>query len=115
MLVFNNFVSDQKYLKFKILPIPCCRLIYKWRDQTARSEDESTAFVLPNHMMLKIAELLPGDQEGSSVKHSLFCRVSFSVSIFSPLSDPDFWRLTLPAMICNISCVVFGGIFDYLN
>ena len=40
------------------------RLIFKWRDQTARSEDESTAFVLPNHMMFKIAELLPGDQEG---------------------------------------------------
>ncbi|KAL5264843.1 hypothetical protein ACHWQZ_G005798 [Mnemiopsis leidyi] len=64
--------TDDSYMDvYKKIRIPlkpqqkeCLKLIYKWRDQTARSEDESTAFVLPNHMMLKIAELLPGDQEG---------------------------------------------------
>lgn len=38
--------------------------IYSWRDHLARSEDESTNYILPNHMMLKIAEVLPKEQQG---------------------------------------------------
>ncbi|GLV41632.1 Rrp6 [Carabus blaptoides fortunei] len=38
--------------------------VYKWRDELARAEDESTGFVLPNHMMLQIAELLPREMQG---------------------------------------------------
>ncbi|KAI1296934.1 Exosome component 10 [Halotydeus destructor] len=35
-----------------------------WRDKIARQEDESTGYVLPNHMLLQIAEVLPREQQG---------------------------------------------------
>ena len=38
--------------------------IYLWRDNLARTEDECTHYVMPNHMMLKIAEVLPQEQQG---------------------------------------------------
>ena len=38
--------------------------IYSWRDHLARAEDECTNYILPNHMMLKIAEVLPQEQQG---------------------------------------------------
>ncbi|XP_055326131.1 exosome component 10-like, partial [Sitodiplosis mosellana] len=38
--------------------------VYKWRDSIARMEDESYAYVLPNHMMLQIAENLPREMQG---------------------------------------------------
>ncbi|XP_040843836.1 exosome component 10 isoform X1 [Ochotona curzoniae] len=40
------------------------RLLFAWRDKTARREDESYGYVLPNHMMLKIAEELPKEPQG---------------------------------------------------
>ncbi|KAF5295448.1 hypothetical protein FQA39_LY13109 [Lamprigera yunnana] len=38
--------------------------LYMWRDNFARSEDESTGYILPNHMLLQIAELLPREIQG---------------------------------------------------
>lgn len=38
--------------------------LFKWRDTVARTEDESYAYVLPNHMMLQIAENLPREMQG---------------------------------------------------
>ncbi|XP_034115293.2 exosome component 10 [Drosophila albomicans] len=38
--------------------------IFSWRDATARQEDESYGYVLPNHMMLQIAESLPREMQG---------------------------------------------------
>lgn len=38
--------------------------IYMWRDKIARQEDESNGYVLPNHMMLQIAEILPREMQG---------------------------------------------------
>ncbi|XP_076472354.1 exosome complex component 10-like [Babylonia areolata] len=38
--------------------------IYAWRDRTAREEDESTQYVLPNHMLLQMAEILPRERQG---------------------------------------------------
>ncbi|KAK9890903.1 hypothetical protein WA026_012245 [Henosepilachna vigintioctopunctata] len=38
--------------------------IYRWRDELAREEDESTSYVLPNHMLLQIAETLPREMQG---------------------------------------------------
>ncbi len=35
-----------------------------WRDRVAREEDESTGFVLPKHMMLQIADVLPREMQG---------------------------------------------------
>ncbi|KAB5567687.1 hypothetical protein PHYPO_G00235740 [Pangasianodon hypophthalmus] len=40
------------------------RLMYAWRDKLAREEDESTGYILPNHMMMKIAEELPKEPQG---------------------------------------------------
>uniref|UniRef100_A0AAR2ITM1 Exosome complex component 10 n=1 Tax=Pygocentrus nattereri TaxID=42514 RepID=A0AAR2ITM1_PYGNA len=40
------------------------RLLFSWRDKLAREEDESTGYVLPNHMMMKIAEELPKEPQG---------------------------------------------------
>lgn len=38
--------------------------IFMWRDKIARQEDESYGYVLPNHMMLQIAEILPREMQG---------------------------------------------------
>lgn len=38
--------------------------LFAWRDSIARSEDESYGYVLPNHMMLQIAESLPREMQG---------------------------------------------------
>ncbi|XP_063173412.1 exosome complex component 10 [Candoia aspera] len=40
------------------------RLLFAWRDRMARQEDESTGYILPNHMLLKIAEELPKEPQG---------------------------------------------------
>ncbi|KHJ89810.1 HRDC domain protein, partial [Oesophagostomum dentatum] len=40
------------------------QMLWYWRDQVAREEDESVQYVLPNHMMLNIAESLPRELQG---------------------------------------------------
>ena len=35
------------------------RELHEWRDQTARKEDESLRFVLPNHMLFTLARIMP--------------------------------------------------------
>lgn len=50
--IFNN----QQFYALKEL--------FGWRDTIARTEDESYAYVLPNHMMLQIAENLPREMQG---------------------------------------------------
>lgn len=50
--IFNN----QQFYALKEL--------FGWRDAIARTEDESYAYVLPNHMMLQIAENLPREMQG---------------------------------------------------
>ncbi len=42
----------------------CLQLLYKWRDNVARAEDESTGYVLPNHMLFQIAEIMPREPQG---------------------------------------------------
>ncbi|KAG8179896.1 hypothetical protein JTE90_017428 [Oedothorax gibbosus] len=42
----------------------CLRELHAWRDTTARENDESINFVLPNHMLMQIAEALPREQQG---------------------------------------------------
>jgi len=37
--------------------------LFLWRDRTARLEDQSVAYILPNHMILRIAELSPDNKE----------------------------------------------------
>ncbi|CAG0884875.1 unnamed protein product [Cyprideis torosa] len=38
--------------------------LFKWRDATARENDESTGYVLPNHMLLALSENLPREVQG---------------------------------------------------
>lgn len=38
--------------------------LHRWRDLTAREEDDSIGYVLPNHMLLNIAETLPREMQG---------------------------------------------------
>jgi len=38
--------------------------LWQWRDQTAREEDESLDYVLPDQMLLQIAEVLPREKQG---------------------------------------------------
>lgn len=40
------------------------REVHKWRDMVAREEDDSTGYVLPNHMLLNIVETLPREMQG---------------------------------------------------
>ncbi|KAJ2882861.1 exosome nuclease subunit [Coemansia asiatica] len=37
------------------------RAVHQWRDSCAREEDESTRYVLPNHMLFTIADRMPTD------------------------------------------------------
>uniref|UniRef100_A0A8C3GMJ6 Exosome complex component 10 n=1 Tax=Cairina moschata TaxID=8855 RepID=A0A8C3GMJ6_CAIMO len=64
--------SDESYLELyrrqkkhlNTQQLAAFRLLFAWRDKTARQEDESTGYVLPNHMLLKIAEELPKEPQG---------------------------------------------------
>ncbi|CAG9538200.1 unnamed protein product [Cercopithifilaria johnstoni] len=38
--------------------------LWKWRDERARADDESPQYILPCHMMLQIAEVLPREMQG---------------------------------------------------
>ncbi|XP_022090438.1 exosome component 10-like [Acanthaster planci] len=40
------------------------KLLYAWRDRVGRQEDESTGYVLPNHMLFQVAENLPREPHG---------------------------------------------------
>ncbi|NXK46556.1 EXOSX protein, partial [Chauna torquata] len=64
--------SDESYLELyrrqkkhlNTQQLAAFRLLFAWRDKVARQEDESTGYVLPNHMLLKIAEELPKEPQG---------------------------------------------------
>lgn len=49
---------------FYLVQLHCLRLLYAWRDNLARTEDESTGYVLPNHMLFQISEILPREAQG---------------------------------------------------
>ena len=60
--------TEESYLKvykkknrkeFNSQQLEAFRLLFAWRDQVARNEDECTDYVIPNHIMLQIAEILP--------------------------------------------------------
>ncbi|XP_052449326.1 exosome component 10 isoform X2 [Carassius gibelio] len=49
---------------FNTQQLAAFRLLYAWRDKLGREEDESTGYILPNHMMMKIADELPKEPQG---------------------------------------------------
>eukprot|EP01103_Thecamoeba_quadrilineata_P014932 TRINITY_DN4571_c0_g1_i1.p1 TRINITY_DN4571_c0_g1~~TRINITY_DN4571_c0_g1_i1.p1 ORF type:complete len:850 (-),score=160.48 TRINITY_DN4571_c0_g1_i1:118-2667(-) len=62
-LTENSFADllNRKKLNFQPQQLAAFRALYEWRDNVARTEDESTGYVLPNHMMIRIAATLPTD------------------------------------------------------
>ncbi|ORZ19396.1 ribonuclease H-like domain-containing protein [Absidia repens] len=40
------------------------KALHQWRDTTARQEDESIRFILPNHMLFALVERMPTDSPG---------------------------------------------------
>jgi exosome complex exonuclease RRP6 len=76
--------SDDSYLKlynkynvvFNQQQLRVFAALYNWRDKTARAEDESTRYVLPNHMLFNIAEHMP-EEVCTSVTNSGFFKGAF--------------------------------------
>nr|XP_056721374.1 exosome component 10 [Euleptes europaea] len=66
--IFTDESYRELYRKQKKLlnsqQLTAFRLLFAWRDKMARQEDESTGYVLPNHMLLKISEELPKEPQG---------------------------------------------------
>ncbi|XP_041986609.1 exosome component 10 isoform X2 [Aricia agestis] len=58
------YVRSQK--NFNSRQMAALRLMYKWRDAQARSLDESTGYLLPNHMLITLAETLPREMQNVS-------------------------------------------------
>ncbi|XP_047361979.1 exosome component 10 [Vespa velutina] len=58
----DMYRKSQKFFNNK--QIYALKELHKWRDMTAREEDDSTGYVLPNHMLLNIAETLPREMQG---------------------------------------------------
>eukprot|EP01117_Protostelium_nocturnum_P017732 TRINITY_DN7271_c0_g1_i1.p1 TRINITY_DN7271_c0_g1~~TRINITY_DN7271_c0_g1_i1.p1 ORF type:complete len:832 (-),score=300.13 TRINITY_DN7271_c0_g1_i1:114-2579(-) len=56
----SHLVLYNKYnLVFNPKQMGVFAALYSWRDSIARKEDESTGFILPNHMLFRIAETVP--------------------------------------------------------
>ncbi|XP_046896837.1 exosome component 10 [Hypomesus transpacificus] len=60
---YMDLLKKQKKT-FNTQQLTAFRLLYGWRDKLSRQEDESTGYVLPNHMMTKISEELPKEPQG---------------------------------------------------
>ncbi|XP_075046293.1 exosome complex component 10 isoform X2 [Mixophyes fleayi] len=61
-LYLEIYQKQKKHLNTQQLS--AFRLLFAWRDKMARQEDESTGYVLPNHMLFKISEELPREPQG---------------------------------------------------
>ncbi|CAF0947027.1 unnamed protein product [Rotaria sordida] len=67
--IFDKNAYKVLYLKshkttFDGSQLAALKLLYAWRDRIAREEDESTSYVLPDLMLIHLAELLPKDIQG---------------------------------------------------
>ncbi|XP_022832903.1 exosome component 10 isoform X2 [Spodoptera litura] len=56
------YVRSKK--SFNSQQMAALKMLYKWRDGQARLLDESTTYLLPNHMLLALAETLPREMQG---------------------------------------------------
>uniref|UniRef100_A0A914WTF1 HRDC domain-containing protein n=1 Tax=Plectus sambesii TaxID=2011161 RepID=A0A914WTF1_9BILA len=59
---YDRFVTIRKSLNNRQLF--ALKELWRWRDETARTNDESRAYILPDHMLLQIAEALPREMQG---------------------------------------------------
>ncbi|KAL4717807.1 hypothetical protein ACJJTC_000956 [Scirpophaga incertulas] len=49
---------------FNVQQMAALKMLFKWRDQQARELDESTSYLIPNHMLITLAEALPRELQG---------------------------------------------------
>jgi len=57
--ILSKYTSELTMEQFEVF-----KAVFQWRDHIAREEDENIRYVLPNHMLFKIAERLPTDTAG---------------------------------------------------
>ncbi|CAF3293502.1 unnamed protein product [Rotaria socialis] len=67
--IFDENAYKTLYLKtrktnFNGSQLAALKLLYAWRDKIAREEDESTSYVLPDLLLIHLAELLLKDPQG---------------------------------------------------
>ncbi|XP_074594255.1 exosome component Rrp6 [Brevipalpus obovatus] len=60
---FHTLIKKSK-TNFNPRQMYALKELYSWRDKVARGEDESLGYILPNHMMMQIADVLPREQQG---------------------------------------------------
>ena len=64
MIIPQKLYESKNRKKFNNQQLKALELLYAWRDQIARFEDESTDYVIPNHILLQVSEILPREQQG---------------------------------------------------
>lgn len=80
-----GYVLKQGHLAFREESFAVFRALWKWRDDTARKEDDSPNYVLGNHVIVEVAKLNPPDKKAL---HSLLPGIS-------PYARPrldEIWR-----------------------
>jgi ribonuclease D len=60
---FMDLLSKFRSVDLTHQQIEVFSAVYAWRDSVCRLEDESTRYVLPNHMIFQIAEKMPEDDK----------------------------------------------------
>ena len=61
---YMNIYKKKNRKKFNSQQLEAFKLLFAWRDQVARHEDECTDYVCPNHTLLQISEILPREKQG---------------------------------------------------
>lgn len=61
---FMELLSKFRAVNLSHQQIEVFSAVYTWRDTVCRLEDESARYVLPNHMILQIADKMPDDDKG---------------------------------------------------
>uniref|UniRef100_A0A915Q3B0 HRDC domain-containing protein n=1 Tax=Setaria digitata TaxID=48799 RepID=A0A915Q3B0_9BILA len=92
--------------------------LWKWRDERARADDESPQYVLPCHMMLQIAEVLPREVQGilaccSPVPIHVKQELHVLREIINTARDQPL--LKCPIYAPDISSLAFEGVSSQLN
>ncbi|KAJ8737858.1 hypothetical protein PYW08_000453 [Mythimna loreyi] len=101
------YVRSKK--SFNSQQMAALKILYKWRDAQARALDESTTYLLPNHMLLALAESLPREVQGVTavcqpmppfVKQNLITIHRMLLSCRELPNEPQLYQM--PTSIRNI-------------
>ncbi|KAM3718846.1 Exosome component [Dirofilaria immitis] len=92
--------------------------LWKWRDERARADDENPQYILPCHMMLQIAEVLPREMQGilaccSPVPLHVKQELHVLHQIINTSRDQPLVKLSVYAP--NISALTLESVASQLN